>query len=179
MSVFNTLLPAFDALLRAPFFFDTTTNRDHALSILVHMLGIFGQSWAIEDDEEKEEKKGEGSIGSCVSFFVHVLSAEVCKLLSISTPLPPLSLVRFTPLNLLPMYIPQARMASEELEALWGADEVLAAEPHLHQRIDRARKVLPLCLDGMDTVLRFLCGVDDDGGTYVILMCSSGYIVFW
>ena len=67
-------------------------------------------------------------------------------------------------------------MAAEELEALWGEEEVLAAEPHLHQRIARARKILPLCLDGMDTVLRFLCGVGDGGELSLSYVCIRIYL---
>lgn len=126
-------------------------NRDPALRLLVHTLAIFGQTWAIEDEDEEGREEGkekavlsinpraEGerkgvtgmSRGTCVGFFVHVLSAET-------------------------------RMAAEELESLANVgEEVMEKDLSLKDRLGRVKEMIPLCVDGLDSVLRFLCGAGD------------------
>ncbi len=101
------------------------TNRDPALAVLVHSLVLFGQGWAVEEEDEGGEANAKGT---AAGFFVHALSAET-------------------------------RMAAEELESLANVGEdVLATDASLRKRLGRATEVLPLCLDGLDAVLRFLCG---------------------
>jgi hypothetical protein len=116
-------------------------HRDRALALLVHALGLLGQGWAVEEEaageepaeEWKERKKAMGR-GAVAGVFVSALAAE-------------------------------ARMLADELEGLVAAthDAELRGDANLQRRLDRALQMLPLCLDGLDSVLRFLCGAGDGG----------------
>lgn len=119
-------------------------QRDGALALLVHALGLLGQTWAVEEEGE-EDGKGDGKTGTtgmgrggAAGLFVGSLAAE-------------------------------ARMLGDELQGLVAAthDAELSGDANLQRRLGRAARMLPLCLDGMDSVLRFLCGAGD-GGEWVV-----------
>jgi len=114
------------------------THRDPALAVLVHMLALFGQGWVLDDEEVGEAEVGGGECaaghgtgrrhGKSVVFLVHALSAE-------------------------------ARMAAEELQSLGHLEEdILGSDFALQRRRERALRILPLCVEGLEAVLRFLCG---------------------
>lgn len=128
--------------------------RDQALALAVHALGLWGQTWAVEDTDEvggRQDKPEEGggagapstvppkqrgmARGGTAGVLVSALAAE-------------------------------ARMLADELEGLVAAlhDPELRADANLQRRLERARRLLPVCLDGLDSVLRFLCGAGDGGG---------------
>ncbi len=132
-------------------------HRDGALALLVHALGLLGQGWAGEGEEE-EEGKGEGGgegkkgrmgRGAVAGLFVSALAAE-------------------------------ARMLADELEGLVAAthDAELRGDAHLQRRLGRARRMLPLCLDGLDSVLRFLCGAGDGGASVRPSVRACGWVIF-
>ena len=134
--------------------------RDQALALAVHALGLWGQTWVVEDkdevggDQDKPEEGGGGDAssstvpkqrrmarGGTAGVLVSALAAEAC-------------------------------MLADELEGLVAAlhDPELRADANLQRRLERARRLLPVCLDGLDSVMRFLCGAGDGGGCGIFLL---------